>query len=150
MGRSSDWYEKRFFDIGEFSITLLTPAPFDATAGLILEDKFLKIQREDVKLQKYKVGIGGEVLTNKNLNEVHSLELQYLPSAPAVARLDLLKKIGTRFAILIQNKSAPKYKGMSSNCKILEKPNVEIGTKGFATSIWKILMVDYIEAYLSL
>ncbi|EMN59822.1 hypothetical protein KHM19_21370 [Leptospira borgpetersenii] len=111
MGQASDWYEKRFFDIEELSITLIAPIPFDVTAGLILEDKFLKIQKEDPKLVKYKVGIGGEVLTNKNLNEVHSLELQYLPSAPAVAKLDLLKKAGTRFAILIQNKSAPKYKG---------------------------------------
>ncbi|PTM48112.1 hypothetical protein CLV95_1099 [Leptospira borgpetersenii serovar Javanica] len=65
MGQASDWYEKRFFDIEELSITLIAPIPFDVTAGLILEDKFLKIQKEDPKLVKYKVGIGGEVLTNK-------------------------------------------------------------------------------------
>ncbi|UMQ59866.1 hypothetical protein [Leptospira interrogans] len=150
MSKPSDWYEKRFFDLEKFNIMLLTPAPLDATAGLILEEEFLKIQKEDAKLVKYKVGLGGEVLVNENQNEVHSLELMYLPSAPVVAKLDLLKKAGTRFGILIQNKSAPKYKGVSSNCRILEKPNVEIGTKGFGNSVWKILMVDYTEVYLSL
>ncbi len=129
----------------------MSPAPFDVTAGLILDgSSFFKIQKEDPKLLKYKVGIGGEILVNENLNNIHVLDLQYLPNAPAVARLDILKKIGTRFGFLVQNDSSPRYKGISSNCRILEKPVISPGGKGFADSVWKILMIDYTDSYLDL
>ncbi|WP_061244833.1 hypothetical protein [Leptospira noguchii] len=145
---SSKWFDKRLFDIEKLTITLLIPTPLDIAAGLVLEDPFLKIQKEDPKLIKFKVGLGGETLLNENINNVHSVELYYLPSAPAVSELDLLKKAGTRFGILFQNNSSPRYKGMASNCRIVEKPPLAVGVKGFGTLVWKILMADYIEIYL--
>nr|EMN22871.1 hypothetical protein LEP1GSC063_1908 [Leptospira santarosai serovar Arenal str. MAVJ 401] len=46
---SSKWFDKRLFDIEKLTITLLTPIPLDITGGLVLEDPFLKIQKEDPK-----------------------------------------------------------------------------------------------------
>ncbi|EMO26207.1 hypothetical protein LEP1GSC170_1488 [Leptospira interrogans serovar Bataviae str. HAI135] len=141
---------KKLFDFKNLSVTLLTPVPVDVTAGLILEgSSFLKVTKEDPKLIKYKIGIGGEVLVIDGVNDLNILDLQYLPNAPAISTLEILKKIGTRFGLLIQNDSSPKYKGMSSNCRILEKPNLDIGKSGFSNLPWKILLLDYSDVYLN-
>lgn len=141
---------KRLFDFGDMSVMLLTPIPVDVTPGLILEgSSFLRVAKEDTKLLKYKVGIGGEVWVDNSISDVNILDLQYLPNAPAISTLEVLKKTGTRFGLLIQNDSSPKYKGISSNCRILEKPNLDIGNKGFSNLAWKILLLGYNEVYLN-
>lgn len=141
---------KKIFRFEALSVTLLTPVPVDVTAGIVLEESsFLGVTKEDPKLLKYKVGIGGEVWVDDSVKDVGVLELKYLPNAPAISTLEILKKTGTRFGLLIQNDSAPKYKGMSSNCRILEKPNLGIGNKGFANLAWKILLLGYNEVYLN-
>ncbi|WP_061246165.1 hypothetical protein [Leptospira interrogans] len=141
---------KKIFRFEALSVTLLTPAPVDVTAGIVLEESsFLGVTKEDPKLLKYKVGIGGEVWVGDSVKDVGVLELKYLPNAPAISTLEILKNTGTRFGLLIQNDSAPKYKGMSSNCRILEKPNLGIGNKGFANLAWKILLLGYNEVYLN-
>ncbi|WP_061241537.1 hypothetical protein [Leptospira interrogans] len=141
---------KKNFRFEALSVTLLTPVPVDVTAGIVLEESsFLGVTKEDPKLLKYKVGIGGEVWVDDSVKDVGVLELKYLPNAPAISTLEILKKTGTRFGLLIQNDSAPKYKGMCSNCRILEKPNLGIGNKGFANLAWKILLLGYNEVYLN-
>lgn len=143
----SDYMKKRLFDIDKLSVILLYPLPIEITEGLILEDSFLTIEKANKELVKHKVGLGGEVLINENFDPVHYLTLNYLPSAPAVVELGLLQKAKTQFGVVIQNNSAPKYKGVASECRILNKPDVSIGTIGFKDSVFKILMTDYIETY---
>ncbi|UML79158.1 MULTISPECIES: hypothetical protein [Leptospira] len=132
------------------SVTLLTPVPIDVTAGIVLnETSFLGVAKEDPKLLRYKVGIGGEVWVDDSVNDVRVLELKYLPNASAISTLEILKNAKTRFGILIQNTSSPRYKGISSNCRILEKPNLGVGNQGFANLPWRILLLGYSEVYLN-
>lgn len=139
--------KKRLFDIDKLSVILLYPLPIEITEGLILEDSFLTVEKINKDLVKHKVGLGGEVLISENFDSVHSLTLNYLPTAPAVVELGLLQKAKTQFGIVIQNNSAPKYKGAASECRIVNKPDVSIGIGGFRDCIFKILMTDYIEIY---
>lgn len=86
---------KKIFRLEALSVTLLTPVPVDVTAGIVLEESsFLGVTKEDPKLLKYKVGIGGEVWVDDSVKDVGVLELKYLPNAPAISTLEILKKPG--------------------------------------------------------
>lgn len=136
----------RKFDVRKLSIIAITPAPIDITNGLVLDDG-INIEKQSADLVSNTVGLGGEVLTSEISNDVHILTLKYLPSAVAVGQLSALKF--TSFGIAISNSSEPKYKGIASSCKILNKPDIGISAKkGFSDSVWKILMTDYMESYL--
>lgn len=100
-------------------------------------------------LVSYSVGLGGETLVSENLNGVHTLSLSYLPSAEITLKLDILKKLKTQFGIFINNVSSPGYKGMASECRIIEKPKVHIGTIGFKDFSYKIVMTDYVEIFIT-
>ncbi|HMV44714.1 MAG TPA: hypothetical protein PK079_25100 [Leptospiraceae bacterium] len=141
-------YKKRLFDFDKISVQLLTPFPLDITEGLVLKDSFLSISPVANNQVNYKVGLGGEVLVSENFNQVHILQIEFIPTAPHIVEIDLLKKAKTQFGILIQNNSAPKYKGTASECRILEKPKIDIGTSGFGDFTYKILMTDYVDVFI--
>jgi hypothetical protein len=140
-------YTKRLFDFDKLNIVLITPIPISIIEGLVLENSFLSIEKE-AKHVNYKVGLGGEVLVSENFHGIHFLDLNYLPNSPSVLEIDILKKIKTQFGVLIQNNSAPKYKGIASECRVLEVPSTGIGTEGFSNKKFRILMTDFIEVYL--
>lgn len=140
-------YKKNLYVFKKLTLTFLTPIPIDGRAGLILDVSHISIEFVGKSAVNYKVGLNGEVLISENLNSVCVLTLKYLPNAPSVAALDLLKKAKTQFGIFINNSSSPSYKGMASECRILEKPSVDIGTNGFDNISYKILMTDYLDIY---
>lgn len=137
-----------FFNLDKLSITLLTPVPVDVSDGLALAGNFFELTKAANNLVNYKVGLGGETLISENYNDVYVLQLTYLPSAQIVFTLDALKKAKTQFGILIQNNSSPRYKGVASECRFIEKPSLKGGQKGFEDFVYKILMTDYNEVFL--
>lgn len=145
----SNWFKQRNFDLKKLSITLLTPLPVDVSGGLVLSGNFFELTKVVPSLVNYKVGLGGETLVSESFNDVHILTLTYLASAPIVFTLDALKKVKTQFGILIQNNSAPRYKGIASECRFIEKPSIKLGQKGFEDFVYKILMTDYNEVFLT-
>lgn len=138
---------KHIFDLSSLTIKLL-PYAIDITGGLVLKESSVVIERQNRDLVKVKSGLGGEVLISENIENIHILTLEYLPTATAVYQLGLLQKSKTQFGIYIKNDRAPKYKGIASECRILDKPKIAIGTSGFSDTAYKILMTDYIEAFL--
>lgn len=139
--------KKRLFDFSKLSLLFLVPFPFDALEGLVLEDSFLNIKKESRNIG-YKKGLGGEVLISEVLDNVHLLELTYLPNSPAIVKLTGLRIAKTQFGMTIQNNSSPKYKGAASECRILDTPDTKIGTVGFDDLKYTILMTDYLGVYL--
>ncbi|UOG40793.1 hypothetical protein [Leptospira noguchii] len=139
----------KVFDLSKISVIITTPSPVDITPGLVIDGDFFSVEKENKDEVTTRRGTRDESYsTNSIQDSSRIITLKYIPSAPAVSELDLLKKAGTRFGILFQNNSSPRYKGMASNCRIVEKPPLNVGVKGFGTSVWKILMADYIEIYL--
>jgi hypothetical protein len=49
---------------------------------------------------------------------------------------------------IFQNNSSPRYKGIASECRFIEKPSIKLGQKGFDDFVYKILMTDYNEVFL--
>lgn len=139
--------KRRLFDFEKFSLFLLWPAPLDILNGLVLEESFLNIKKQSKNIG-YKVGLGGEVLISEILDNVHTLELNYLPNSSIVSTLNAIRSAKTQFGIIIQNNSAPKYKGISSECRFMDTPDISIGTDGFHDTKFNILMTDYIGIYL--
>lgn len=139
--------KKRLFDFDKLSLLFLVPFPLDVLDGLVLEDSFLTIKKESRNIG-YKKGLGGEVLVSEILDNIHTLELNYLPNSSVVPKLNALRVAKTQFGIAIQNNSAPRYKGGASECRFLDTPDTKIGTIGFDDLKFNILMTDYIGAYL--
>jgi hypothetical protein len=140
-------YKRNLFDFKKMTITVLAPLPMDAMDGLVLEETYLSVEHIGKNLISHKVGLNGEVLISENLNGVCTLTLKYLPNVSMVSALDWIKKSKMQFAVYISNNSSPKYKGVASECRIMEKPVVGIGTGGFRDYSYKILMSDYIDVY---
>ena len=134
----------KFYDIEKLSIVLLTPAPVDIVKGLAVEEEFFNLDKVSKDIA-YKVGIGGEVQINQLQNDIHSLQLIYLPNAPAIYQIGALRKAKTEFGIMIQNKSSPNYKGAASKCRIEEKPSVMIGRNGLKNRTYKIILFDFLD-----
>lgn len=138
----------KLFDFTKFSLQVLTPIPQDVTEGMVLSNSFLSIAPAEKNRVKYKSGLGGEVLISDTLNPVHLLTLRYLPDADAVRTFDLLYKARTQFGVVIQNSSAPRYKGGATECRFVEYPLPEAGSDGFRDSQYIIIMTDYAGAFL--
>lgn len=144
---SKTFEKKKIFKPSEVSVTLLTPFPINVEDGLALENG-IQIEKKTPELINLNVGLGGEVLISEKFDDIHILTLTFIPSAVAVYKIDLLKKLKTRFGILIKNGTVPKYKGIASNCRVIQKPNIAIGgLPGWNDSVWKIAMIDYLEVY---
>ncbi|MCB1176521.1 MAG: hypothetical protein KDK36_02975 [Leptospiraceae bacterium] len=139
--------KKRLFDFDKLNLLLLSPLPIDLLEGLVLEDSFLSIKKESKNIG-WKKGLGGEVLISEQLDNVHTLDLKYLPNSPLVFQLNTLKVAKTQFGITLQNNSAPKYKGAATECRFIDTPDLKVGVKGFEDLQFKILMTDYIGVYL--
>ncbi|MBK8397430.1 MAG: hypothetical protein IPL26_19625 [Leptospiraceae bacterium] len=139
--------KKRLFDFDKLSLILLSPIPWDLLEGLVLEDSFLSVKKESKNIG-YKRGLGGEVLISEIFDSVHLLTLTYLPNSPIVYKLHSLKILKSQFGLNIQNNSAPKYKGVASECRFLENPQVKVGTNGFGDLEFQILMTDYVDVFL--
>jgi hypothetical protein len=139
--------KKRLFDFTKLSLLFLVPFPVDVLEGLVLEESFLNIKKES-KNVGYKKGLGGEVLISEILDNVHLLELTYLPNSPVVTSLTNLRIAKTQFGIALQNNSAPRYKGGASECRFLDTPDTQVGTAGFGDLKFTVLMTDYIGVYL--
>lgn len=139
--------KRRLFDFDKLNLLLLSPAPLDLLTGLVLEDSFVSVKKESKNIG-YKKGLGGEVLVSELFDSIHLLELKYLPNSPIVYKLHSLKILKTQFGITIQNNSAPKYKGVASECRFLENPGLQIGTSGFNDLELTILMTDYVDVFL--
>lgn len=138
---------KRLFDFDKLNLLLLSPFPIDLLEGLVLEDSFLSIKKESKNIG-YKKGLGGEVLISEQLDNIHILELNYLPNSPLIPELNTLRVAKTQFGITIKNSSAPKYKGVATECRFIDSPDTKIGIKGFDDLKFNILMTDYIGVYL--
>lgn len=136
---------KRVFDPDKFSITVLTPAPIDISAGITGRIAIDKVNKD---LIKTKTGLNGEVLISEQYDDMHYLTIAFLPTAPAIYVLDILKKIKTQFGVLVSNNSSPKYKGVASESRIINKPDSKIGDSGFEDLTYKILMSDYNEIFI--
>lgn len=60
------------FEIGKFSVLLLTPTPIDVTSGLVL-DKTIIIRKQSPLIYT-KVGLGGEVLISEGFSRLTLIE----------------------------------------------------------------------------
>jgi hypothetical protein len=139
--------KSRVFDIDKFSITLLTPVPIDISSGISTDNDSVKLEKQSKELVKFKTGLGGEVLVSEQFSSVHFLSIVFLPIARAVQILETLRIAKTQFGILINNNSAPRYKGIASECRILNKPDFIQDDSGFKNQTWKFIMTDYLEIY---
>ncbi len=141
-------HKRRLFDFDSVSVSLvITAMPINITDGLVLSETFLSV-RQDEPAVNFVRGLGGEILISDNLDTVAMLELVYVPSSKNVIDLDRAFKSGVSFGMVIQNISSPKYYGVATNCRIINKPDLDIGINGYGNSRWKIIMADYVETYL--
>lgn len=127
---------------------LLTPVPVDVSSGLVLEKSFLNVRRVSPLIQ-YRVGLGGEVLLSENFSRVAELSLVYLPNAKANGVLEGLVTLGSQFGLQIKSKSQPKYIGIASECRIKERPEIDVTQqRGFEDFKWTIIMTDFIQKFI--
>ncbi|MCX8000787.1 MAG: hypothetical protein N3A69_17870 [Leptospiraceae bacterium] len=135
------------FEIGKFSVLLLTPAPIDVTSGLVL-DKTIIIRKQSPLIYT-KVGLGGEVLISEGFSRLTLIELTYLPNAEANKVLEGLVTLGAQFGISISNNSKPKWKALASECRVEKRPDVEITSKNaFQDLTWSIVATDFIQKFI--
>lgn len=141
-------HTRRLFEFDSVSIHLIyTVAPIDITEGLVLDESYISIKWEGSDT-KYTEGLGGEVHISHVPSNAAILDLVYLPSSKNVINLDNVNKTRIPFGIVVQNNSSPRYYGVATRCRILNRPDISIERSGFSNSRWAIVMADYIEKYL--
>lgn len=138
----------KFFTSDELYVIFLIPFPVDMSAGLSIRDSYLEIAKQDKNRVSAKSGLGGEVLISDVFDPIHTLNLTYLPNTKAVEILETLLVLKTQFGVFIHNDSSPIYKGIASECRIIQAPDTGVGNSGFKNLDYKIVMSDYVGAYL--
>lgn len=139
------------FNLDDVSVTLIIDgAPIDISSGLIIDGDFFQMEKENKEENNTRRGTKNtSYTTNSQEDKSRIITLTYLPVADAVREFDLILKNKSKFGLVVNCNSEPRFKFLASECVIMEEPSIKIsGKDGFDNREFKIRATDGEYVYL--